>query len=160
MKPCIFCEILAGRAPASVVYEDANCMAFMDIFPMRPGHVLVVTRRHAQFVHELESHERSALMDAGNRVARAIRASSLRPAALHFSINDGEAAQQTVPHVHLHLLPRYPGDMVRFMATILKKPAQFLLGPTPRAVLDEQAADIRRFLSALPEFSVHGSMIE
>jgi histidine triad (HIT) family protein len=143
---CVFCAIMARKIPASLVYEDDNVIAFMDIFPLRPGHVLVVPRRHAQYVHELTSAERSQLFDAGTKIALAIRASTLRPAALHFNINDGVAAHQTVPHVHLHLLPRYEGDAISFVGTLLKKPVQMLTGPVSRQKLDTQAVDIRKHL--------------
>lgn len=148
MTSCIFCAIIAQKVPASVVYEDGCCIAFMDIFPLRPGHVLVVPKRHAQYVHELTPAERGQLMEAGNRVACAIRASSLQPAALHFNINDGVAAHQTVPHVHLHLLPRYAGDVLGLLGSVLKKPVQLLTGPVSRQKLDAQAAEIRRHVHA------------
>lgn len=143
---CVFCGILDKQLPAAVVYEDEHCIAFMDIYPLRPGHVLVVPKRHAQHVHELTSIERTQLMEAGAKISEALRASSLQPAALHFQINDGKAALQTVPHVHLHLLPRYQGDFASFMFSILKKPAQFLLKPEKPEVLERQARAIREKL--------------
>lgn len=146
MDNCIFCNIIAGKLPATRVYEDEHCLAFMDIFPLRPGHVLVVPKRHAQYVHELNTQERSQLMEAGNTVALAIRASKLKPSALHFNINDGVAAHQTVPHVHLHLLPRYEHDALRFVGSLLKKPVQLLTGPVSEQTLEKQAASIRQHL--------------
>ena len=105
MKSCIFCSIVAQRAPASIIYEDELCLALMDIFPLRPAHVLVVNKRHVQYVHELSEQERNHLFTIGNKVSQAIRQSDLKPLAVHFNINDGKAAHQTVPHVHLHILP-------------------------------------------------------
>jgi len=142
---CIFCAIIEKKVPASIVYEDGHSIAFMDIYPLRPGHVLVLPKRHVQHVYELSAAERGQLFEAGNIVALAVRKSSLQPAALHFNINDGVAAQQTVPHVHLHLLPRYEGDALRFVGSLFKKPVQLLLtGPVSRAELDALAAEIRR----------------
>jgi histidine triad (HIT) family protein len=147
MSTCVFCAIIAQKIPASIVYEDGYCIAFMDIFPLRPAHVLVVPKRHVQYVYELTAEERGRLFEAGNKVAQAMRASSLQPAALHFNINDGVAAHQTVPHVHLHLLPRYQGDALSFVGSLLKKPVQMVMGPVSRVKLEAQAAEIRRFIS-------------
>ena len=151
MKHCIFCAIAAREAEASLIYEDALCLAFMDLFPMRPGHVLVVNKRHAQYVHQLTAAERAHLVETANRIGRALRHSPLQPAALHFNINDGKAAHQTVPHVHLHVLPRYDGDVAAFVGGIFIKPWQLLRGGASRALLERQAADIRAALQTLPD---------
>ena len=77
----------------------------------------------------------------------AIRASSFEPAAVHFQINDGKAAHQTVPHVHLHILPRYPADSAAFVGSLLAKPLMMLKGGLSRKVLDKQAEEIRKNIS-------------
>ncbi|RZU38409.1 histidine triad (HIT) family protein [Fluviicoccus keumensis] len=151
MKNCIFCAIAAREAEASLVYEDALCLAFMDLFPMRPGHILVVNKRHAQFVHQLTAAERAHLLETGSRIGQALRATSLKPSALHFNINDGKAAHQTVPHVHLHVLPRYDGDVLAFVGGIFGKPVQLLRGGTRREQLERQASEVREALRRLPE---------
>ena len=82
MKSCIFCSIVAQRAPASIIYEDELCLALMDIFPLRPAHVLVINKRHVQYVHELSEQERNHLFTMGNKVSQAIRQSALQPLAV------------------------------------------------------------------------------
>jgi len=139
---CIFCSIVEGRAEASVVLDDGDYLAFMDIYPFRPGHVLVIPKRHAQFVGELEPEEQARLFTTGARVAAALRASPVPSGDVHFLINDGPMANQTVPHVHLHVLPRRRGDLPRVLAALFKRPAVALLGQAPRAALDQQAAAI------------------
>ncbi len=146
MSSCIFCAIAAKQVPASIVYEDELCVAFMDIFPMRPAHILVINKRHAQYVHELSATERAHLFEVGHNISQALRASTFQPAAIHFNINDGKAAHQTVPHVHLHILPRYQGDTARFLAGALAKPLLMLKGPLKRELLDQQAQEIRKNL--------------
>lgn len=148
MNDCIFCAIAAREAEASLVWEDALCLAFMDLYPMRPGHVLVVNKRHAQYVHQLTAEERAHLFEVGNRIGQALRQSSLAPSALHFNINDGKAAHQTVPHVHLHVLPRYEGDVLAFVGGIFGKPVQLLRGGARRPLLERQAAEIRQALAS------------
>lgn len=144
MTACVFCAIVAKKIPASIVYEDEYCVAFLDLFPLRPAHVLVINKRHAQHVYELTSAERSHLFDVANKVSLAIRASSFKPAAVHFNINDGKAAHQTVPHVHLHILPRYKADSAAFVASLFAKPLMMLKGGLSRKVLDQQAEEIRK----------------
>lgn len=146
MSNCIFCQIITGMQAASIVHEDEHCLAFMDIHPMSPGHVLMVPRQHAQHVHDIDDELRAHLFNVGARIGRALRASSLKPDALHFMINDGRAAQQTVPHIHLHVLPRYRGDMRALLTEIVKKPLLPLLGPKRREVLDAHAGELRQLL--------------
>ena len=147
MSSCVFCGIVAGKLPASLVYEDELTMAFMDIMPLRPAHVLVINKRHAQYVHELTDEERSHLFAIANKVGQALRASSFKPAALHFMINDGKAAQQTVPHVHMHVLPRYRHDTLSFAGSLAAKPALMLKGGVSRATLEQHAQEIRGYMT-------------
>lgn len=149
MTHCIFCDIVAGRLPAVTLYEDGKVMAFMDIFPLRRGHVLVIPRQHHRQLHELDSELRAHLLDTATRVTQAIYRSALAPAAVHYNVNDGPAAHQTVPHVHLHILPRYRGDTGSFLLRLLRKPADLLLGPTAQATLEKDAQEIRRQLAVL-----------
>lgn len=141
MPDCIFCEIVNKKSPASIVHEDALCVAFMDIYPTRPGHVLVIPKMHQQYVAELEPFMRSHLFETANKVANAIRKSSLSPDAVHFLVNDGVAAHQTVAHVHMHILPRYKGDHLKFLTSIFNKPMQMIFGKTKRAKLDALAKE-------------------
>jgi histidine triad (HIT) family protein len=146
MTHCIFCDIVEGRLPAIKVHEDDTIMAFMDIYPLRRGHVLVIPRQHYRQLHELDSALRAHLVDTATRIAQAMYRSSLAPAAVHYNVNDGSAAHQTVPHVHLHILPRYRGDAGSFLLRLLRKPADMLLGPTASSGLEADAQEIRRQL--------------
>ncbi len=143
-RPCAFCEIVAGRAAASVVWQNEAAVAILDIAPMRPGHVLVLNRRHAAAVHELTAQERENLLTVGAAIGQAQRA--LGAHGINFAINDGRAAHQTVPHVHLHVLPRRRGDTVALIGQILSKPVRLLL-PAPHAGLQAQA---ERIAAAMP----------
>lgn len=146
MSDCVFCAIRAKQAPASMVYEDALCMVLMDIFPLRPAHVLVINKRHVQYVRELSEQERNHLFATANKVSQAMLKSSLKPLAVHFNINDGKAAHQTVPHVHLHILPRYKNDSFAFLRSLLAKPLMMLTGGAKRELLDYQAKEIAKNL--------------
>ena len=110
MSGCIFCQILSGEAPASVVYRDDTCNAFMDIQPVTSGHVLVMPNEHAANLAELAEEIGGQLFRVGQRIAAALRRSGLKCEGLNFFLADGEAAGQDVFHVHLHVIPRYKGD--------------------------------------------------
>ena len=110
MSECIFCDILSGKLPSSVVYQDDGCTAFMDIQPVNPGHVLVIPNSHAACLAELEEGVGSDLFSVAQRVAAALRTSGLRCDGVNLLLADGEAAGQEVFHVHLHVIPRFDGD--------------------------------------------------
>ena len=128
---CIFCQILDHKLPAAWVLDDGPIVAFMDIYPLRPGHVLVIPREHQQYVTGLDKYTRAQLMETATTIAEAMR--RIHPAGtdLNWMINDGKAAWQHVPHVHLHLLPRSGRDNLsllnRIATRFLRKPdmAQF-----------------------------------
>ena len=146
MKACVFCHIVTGRAPCSEVYRDDSFMAFMDIHPWSAGHVLVIPTEHRQRVGELSPGAREQLFGLTARIAEAVRRSELGCDDVHFLVNDGAHASQTVPHVHMHILPRRRGDGGARLARLLARPLLTLLRPASRVRLDRQAADIRAHL--------------
>lgn len=131
---CIFCEIVVGRAERSVVSEDATTMAFMDIFPAAPGHVLVVPKQHATYLADLSPDTGAAVMRSAMACAAALRSSPLRTDGINLFLADGAAAGQEVFHTHMHVLPRFPGDGF----VIHRSPARI----PDRSTLDDQAATI------------------
>ena len=137
MPDCIFCEIQARRSPASFVYEDDACVAFMDIQPVTPCHVLVVPRRHAANLAELDPQDGAHIFQVAQRMAAALRASGLRCEGVNLFLADGEAAGQDVFHVHLHVIPRFSGDGFG-----LRLPPDYHLRP-PRVELEELSERIR-----------------
>ena len=138
--PCVFCELIGGQGPGSFVYEDEAVVAFMDIQPVNPGHVLVVPREHASGLADLEPEVGGHLFRVGMRLAAALRRSPLRCEGVNFFVADGQAAGQEVGHVHLHVLPRFRGDGfgLRFGPDYGQRPI--------RERLDETAAAIRQAL--------------
>jgi diadenosine tetraphosphate (Ap4A) HIT family hydrolase len=110
MSDCIFCAIIAGQEPASIVYEDDDILAFLDIFPINAGHTLVVPKRHAARLADLDDATAAKMIVAANRVAQALYRSGLFCQGINLTLADGAAAGQEVPHVHLHVVPRFRGD--------------------------------------------------
>lgn len=106
----VFTSILSGKLPASVVYEDELVLAFMDIYPFSRGHTLIIPKENTQRVVELGDETRQRLFEVGHKIAAAVRASDIPGDDVNFLINDGHIANQSVPHVHLHVIPRTRGD--------------------------------------------------
>jgi histidine triad (HIT) family protein len=112
MDDCLFCKIVAGELPAEKVAEDERTVAFMDINPATRGHLLVVPRRHARDLLDIEPDELCAVSQAAQRIA--IRAHEALDADGVNLINScGAAAWQTVFHFHVHVVPRYADDPLR-----------------------------------------------
>jgi histidine triad (HIT) family protein len=109
---CIFCKILAGELPASIIGEDERTISFMDINPATRGHALVIPRAHSRDLLSIEPDDLAAVAMAAKRLAG--RASDRLGAAGVNVINScGAAAWQTVFHFHVHVIPRYAGDPLR-----------------------------------------------
>ncbi len=107
---CIFCRIAAGELPASIVYEDHQALAFLDIQPFTPGHMLVIPKVHAENLIDLSTEAACHMMRVGQTLDLALRRSDLRCEAVTMFLADGAAAGQDVKHVHLHVFPRYVED--------------------------------------------------
>jgi len=106
---CVFCKIRDGQIPSMKVYEDEATLAFMDINPLNSGHCLVVTRRHAATLWEAEVADLQAAIATARKVALGLR-EALKPDGLNVLQANGAAAFQSVPHFHLHLIPRWVRD--------------------------------------------------
>ncbi len=136
MSDCIFCAIVAGQAPASIVYEDDAVIAIMTIEPVNPGHTLVLPKKHFTYMGDMDDSTGAHLFTATRRVEQAIRKSGVRCEGINLHLADGEAAGQDVFHLHLHVIPRFKGDSYQVTAGI---PVQH-----SRKELDEVAARIQK----------------
>jgi histidine triad (HIT) family protein len=110
MEPCVFCRILAGELPSSPVFDSDLVVAFLDIHPANPRHTLVLPRRHVESFTELSPMEVEQLAPCGQLIATALKQGFDGCEAVPFSLADGAAAGQDVPHTHLHVVPRRTGD--------------------------------------------------
>ncbi|MBC7224042.1 MAG: HIT family protein [Anaerolineae bacterium] len=140
-RNCIFCAIARGQAPAEVVYEDAETMAFLDINPAAPGHTLVIPRRHYRNLFDLDPEAGAAVMRTAVRVARALR-EALRPDGMNMVQANERAGFQSVFHFHVHLVPRWLGDGIA---------PPWRQRPADAATLREVGAKIRRALAPTHE---------
>jgi len=135
MSDCVFCDIVAGKAPASIVYEDNIVIAIMTIGPVNPGHVMVMPKKHIIYMADMDEDTGMHLFKITMRIERAIRKSGIRCEGTNLFLANGKAAFQDVFHLHMHLFPRFKGDSFRVDADWSVKPS--------REKLDEIAASIR-----------------
>ncbi|GHD36476.1 HIT family protein [Nocardiopsis kunsanensis] len=138
MHACVFCRVRGGSARASVVHQDDLVLAFMDLMPINPGHVLVVPRMHATGLGEVPDQVGARMWSLGRRLGGALRASPVRCEGVNLFLADGAAAFQTVFHAHLHVIPRFTGDSF---------PLQGPRAQAPRRELEEGAAQLRELLA-------------
>ena len=108
-EPTVFTRILQRQLPAAIVYEDERTFAFMDAGQVNPGHVLVATREPFETLLDMDEDTAAALFRTVHRVARAVQA-AFSPEGLTILQANKPAGWQTVPHAHVHVLPRYKGD--------------------------------------------------
>ncbi len=109
---CLFCKIVAGEIPATIVGEDERTVAIMDINPATRGHVLVIPRTHAADLLEIEIDDLAACAAAAQRLAL-LMTERLDADGVNLVNSCGREAWQTVFHFHLHVIPRYAGDPLR-----------------------------------------------
>ncbi len=106
---CIFCDLIRGAAEVSIVYEDATAIAFLDIQPVNPGHVLVVPREHYEVLQDIPRRVGAHLYEVATRLIPVVQASA-GATDMNIVVNSGAAAGQNVMHYHIHLIPRRDGD--------------------------------------------------
>jgi histidine triad (HIT) family protein len=105
-KDCIFCKIIAGEIPSAKVYEDDHVLAFLDISQVTKGHTLVIPKTHTKNIYETSSEVAKELFARIPQIANAIK-SAYQPVGMNLLNNNEAAADQSVFHLHIHLIPRY-----------------------------------------------------
>jgi histidine triad (HIT) family protein len=114
---CIFCAIVAGRAPCFRIYEDERVLVFLDIFPNSPGHTLLIPKAHAENLYESEPDDLAAVVRTSKRIAQTLRR-ELEFDGLSVVQLNGAAAGQTVFHYHMHLIPRKQGQSMQIHSRV------------------------------------------
>jgi histidine triad (HIT) family protein len=136
---CVFCAIVTGSEPASIVWDDDLTLAFIDQRQFHAGHTLVIPKRHCSDVRELDHESGAALMATVTRVTRAV-AAAFPNQGLSLWHSIGEAADQEVPHMHVHVHPRVIGDqLLRIYPSAPELPE--------RRIQDEHAARLRAHMT-------------
>ncbi len=108
-KNCIFCKIVAGQTEVEKIYEDDLIIAFLDISPINPGHILVIPKEHTASPSSLSEQISGRIFHVASRLGLALK-KALNADGVNLHLSDGICAGQTVAHTHLHVIPRYTDD--------------------------------------------------
>ena len=109
MEGCIFCKIVRGEIPCFKILEDDRVLSFADVNPINTGHTLIIPKRHAENIWEIDGEDLAAIHRASLKIAKAMK-TSLNPDGIAFLQLNGRAVNQVVMHYHLHLIPRNSSD--------------------------------------------------
>lgn len=131
MEGCVFCQIVQGKSPVSAFYEDDVVLGLMTTGPVTEGHAMVIPKKHATYLRDMDEGTGRHLWTITQRTAEAIRRSGVRCEGINLFLADGEAAFQEIFHLHMHVFPRYKGDPFKIEADWGIQP--------PREVLDRVA---------------------
>ena len=121
---CIFCKIAKKEIPANIIYEDEYVLAFLDINPLHDGHTLIIPKKHYSDFCELPKQELHALMEALQKVIKAVR-QAVNADGINVGLNIGRAAGQLVFHAHFHVIPRYADDGFTHWKRVSEKKPDF-----------------------------------
>jgi histidine triad (HIT) family protein len=113
-EDCVFCKIVSRKAPSNIVYEDDRYIAFLDAYPFSKGHTLVCPKEHGETIWDMDEGDIAELFKVASRVSRAVVAAAGAD-GFRFVQNNGEAANQVVAHVHVHVIPVKMEDRGRFV---------------------------------------------
>lgn len=119
MNDCIFCKLVKKEMPSLNVYEDDNTVSFMELNPSAPGHVMVILKKHGKSIMDYGQDELGKLMLSIQKVAKKIQ-NSLEPDSVTIGINHLE--RRGVPHLHVHLIPRWENDKGGIIQSVVKNP--------------------------------------
>jgi histidine triad (HIT) family protein len=136
---CIFCRIVAGEVKAEIVAREPGAVAFLDVSPLADGHVLVVPEAHVARIEDLLPDSAAGLFAAVARLAGPVR-TAVGAAGSTIGINNGDATGQTVPHVHVHIVPRWEGDGAGSVHTIFRPGARRSVAEVGEAIRVQLAA--------------------
>lgn len=107
---CVFCKIVRGEIPATIIFEDDTTIAFLDIHPVNPGHTLVITKSaEPRNIFDISQHDWSAMTETARKVAQAVE-SGTEADGVNIMMNNRSYAGQVIDHPHLHVIPRFKGD--------------------------------------------------
>jgi len=112
MQRCVFCSIAKGEIRAKIVYDDAHFSAFLDINPANPGHILVIPKQHYEVLPQIPDELLGAYMKLLKILAAAVFEAT-QAQGVNIIQNNGVAAGQAVPHVHIHIIPRFENDGIK-----------------------------------------------
>jgi histidine triad (HIT) family protein len=115
MADCIFCKIVKKEIPSSTVYENKKVLAFLDIYPVNKGHVLIIPKKHYDTLTDIPDELLADVIKATKKIAKSVM-KAMRADGFNVGMNNYKAAGQLVPHAHFHIIPRFSNDGLKLWA--------------------------------------------
>ena len=123
MSECIFCKIVKGEIPSHIIYEDENSLVFLDIKPHAKGHTVIIPKEHGRTIFDFTDTYLERFFPIIKKTMEILN-DKLNPDGFNVGWNNGESAGQVVPHLHVHIFPRYENDTGGSMHSIIKNPGK------------------------------------
>lgn len=115
---CLFCKIIEGLVPSYKIYEDENVYAFLDIYPVSNGHTVVLPKKHYEKFTDMNNEDAALLFSSVHKISKAVE-QAFNLEGMNVGMNIGEIGGQSIPHIHVHIIPRKKGDNGGSMHTIV-----------------------------------------
>lgn len=135
MTDCLFCKIVRGEISSHKIYEDQDAFAFLDIHPLTEGHCMVIPKEHYEKLEEMPKAEVGKLFEAVRIVTEKVQ-KAMNTMASTIGINNGKLAGQVVPHLHIHIIPRYRGDGGGTIHSVVYSPSKHSLDEVRQKILN------------------------
>ena len=136
MQDCIFCKIVQGHIPAKVIMQNEKALAFLDAFPLAAGHALVVPKVHYAKLQDMGKEDSAAVFALAHEIVQSVESAAGAGASL-IGVHNGKEAGQEVPHVHVHIIPRKPGDGAGPVHSMFRKPKKKMTPEEMDAILSK-----------------------
>jgi len=134
MTDCLFCKIVRGEISSHKIYEDQDAFAFLDIHPLTEGHCMVIPQKHYEKLEEMPKAEVGKLFEAVRIVTEKVQ-KAMNTTASTIGMNNGKLAGQVVPHVHIHIIPRYVGDGGGTIHSVVHSPTKHSLNEVREKII-------------------------
>jgi len=136
---CLFCKIANGAIPAQIVYEDKESLAFLDIHPLALGHLVVVSKSHAENLLDLPDNKVGPLFLAVKYLTGVLK-KAFNPDGFTIGINHGKVSGQAIDHLHVHIIPRFANDGGKSLHSVVNNP--------PKDSLEEIAKKVKKYVGS------------
>lgn len=113
---CIFCKIIKGEIPSTKLYEDDDILSFLDIRPANKGHALIIPKEHYETFNDIPAEKLAKIIEIVQKIAKAVE-KSIQPDGYNILMSNKEAAEQVIPHAHIHIIPRFKTDDFKLVWT-------------------------------------------
>jgi histidine triad (HIT) family protein len=137
---------VSGEVESHEIYRDEHCVAILDIFPLKPGHLLLISHHHAERFEQLPAQQAAHMSNMAQKLASTLTKAGFAEQGYNLVINNGKVANQHIPHVHMHLIPRQKGDRILVLWRYMTRFTDQLMMTRKQKKLAQLASVLREFI--------------